>query len=399
MSKNKITQIKKLQPGLAIYKTGNSKNWFARILIPKTKKYIRKSTKETSRVTAAEVAYEIMSDFRINQRRYTHHNSVTSFKTYADKLIRQQSTLVGSERSDRFLVDDLKLLERQEDGLNAFFGTKEITDITTPLMREYFNLLDKNRVAPLAASTKTKHGIVIRKVLMIAVEEKVIPSIPLIPKFSIKNNPRVTFKEEEYKKFIQGIKRLALKGDVIRGNRLTDEFYYFSLIIVHSFLRPIKTEAFGLKHHHIEIKHNPPHIQLDVDGKTGRRRSVSTTFGVEIYQKLKNCNPDFNSPDDFIFLPKMKNRETAVRIGQRFFNHVVEQENIKFDKDGNPRSLYSLRHYALQIRMIKSGGEINIFDLAKNAGTSVNQLEKFYLKFMERSPAQIKNLQIFASDV
>ena len=95
----------------------------------------------------------------------------------------------------------------------------------------------------------------------------------------------------------------------------------------------------------------------------------------------------------------MKNRETAVRIGQRFFNHVVEHENLKFDKDGNPRSLYSLRHYALQIRMIKSGGDINIYEFAKNAGTSVNQLEKFYLKFMERSPAQVRSLQVFASDV
>ena len=176
MSKNKVTHLKKLQSGLAIYKTGNSKNWFARILIPKTKKYIRKSTKETSRVTAEEVAYEIMSDFKGNQGRYTHHNSRTSFKSYAEKLIAQQRTMVGSERSDRFLVDDLKLLERQKDGLNAFFGTKEMSDITTPLMREYFNVLDQNRETPLAATTKNKHGVVIRKVLKVAAEEGVILS-------------------------------------------------------------------------------------------------------------------------------------------------------------------------------------------------------------------------------
>ena len=87
MSKNKVTHLKKLQSGLAIYKTGNSKNWFARILIPKTKKYIRKSTKEISRVTAEEVAYEIMSDFKGNQGGYTHHNTLTSFKIFTEKLI------------------------------------------------------------------------------------------------------------------------------------------------------------------------------------------------------------------------------------------------------------------------------------------------------------------------
>ena len=84
--------------------------------------------------------------------------------------------MVGSERSDRFLVDDLKLLERQKDGLNAFFGTKEMSDITTPLMREYFNVLDQNRETPLAATTKNKHGVVIRKVLKVAAEEGVILS-------------------------------------------------------------------------------------------------------------------------------------------------------------------------------------------------------------------------------
>ena len=48
MSKNKVTHLKKLQSGLAIYKTGNSQYWFAPILIPKTKKYVRKSSKEKS---------------------------------------------------------------------------------------------------------------------------------------------------------------------------------------------------------------------------------------------------------------------------------------------------------------------------------------------------------------
>jgi len=71
---------------------------------------------------------------------------------------------------------------------------------------------------------------------------------------------------------------------------------------------------------------------------TGRRLSALTEYGDEFYQKLKECNPDFNSPNNYIFLLKMLNIETAARIGQRFFNNVVEQENLKFDKDGNPRS-------------------------------------------------------------
>ena len=61
------------------------------------------------------------------------------------------------------------------------------------------------------------------------------------------------------------------------------------------------------------------------------------------------------------------------------------------------RTTYSLRHYALQTRLNKSGGKVNIYDLARNAGTSVNQLERFYLKRMKVSKKQRENLNRFDS--
>jgi len=68
---------------------------------------------------------------------------------------------------------------------------------------------------------------------------------------------------------------------------------------------------------------------------------------------------------------------------------------LKTDKDGNPRSPYSLRHYALQTRLQKSEGNVNIYWLAENAGTSVEQLERFYLKRLEPSSAKVRNIQSF----
>ena len=65
-----------------------------------------------------------------------------------------------------------------------------------------------------------------------------------------------------------------------------------------------------------------------------------------------------------------------------------------------PRALtsdtpYSLRHYALQTRLRKSKGKVNIYTLAKVAGTSVEQLERFYLKNMEFGDEIAENLQSF----
>ena len=59
------------------------------------------------------------------------------------------------------------------------------------------------------------------------------------------------------------------------------------------------------------------------------------------------------------------------------------------------RSAYSLRHTAICMRIILSHGEVNIFNLAKNAGTSVNQIERFYARHLPLSREMAKNLQSF----
>jgi len=59
------------------------------------------------------------------------------------------------------------------------------------------------------------------------------------------------------------------------------------------------------------------------------------------------------------------------------------------------RSVYSLRHTAICMRIILSHGQVNIFNLAKNAGTSVNQIERFYARHLPLSREMAMNLQSF----
>jgi hypothetical protein len=70
---------------------------------------------------------------------------------------------------------------------------------------------------------------------------------------------------------------------------------------------------------------------------------------------------------------------------------VLEQARLKRDKQGGVRTLYFLRHTALMRRLLH-GDKIDIFMLAKNALTSVDQLERFYLSHAE-SRTKIKELQ------
>ena len=54
------------------------------------------------------------------------------------------------------------------------------------------------------------------------------------------------------------------------------------------------------------------------------------------------------------------------------------------------RTIYSLRHTAICMRIILSHGKVNIFNLAKNAGTSVEQIERFYARHLPLSAEMAK---------
>jgi hypothetical protein len=51
------------------------------------------------------------------------------------------------------------------------------------------------------------------------------------------------------------------------------------------------------------------------------------------------------------------------------------------------------------MRIVLSHGDVNIFNLAKNAGTSVDQIERFYARHLPLSRELAMNLQSFGKKV
>jgi hypothetical protein len=52
---------------------------------------------------------------------------------------------------------------------------------------------------------------------------------------------------------------------------------------------------------------------------------------------------------------------------------------------------------AIYMRFILSEGQVNIFNLAKNAGTSVDQIERFYARIYRHPSEWAISLQSFGS--
>ena len=385
-SVDSVKSQKHLRKGLMIYKTGRSPFWNIRLRDPLLGKYVVRSSKETTRLAAIDVAYEFADTYHSKANSEFAQIKTISFEHYAKLLMAAQ------EGKSKWSHGDNKLLNRPKDGLINYFGKYDVTKITSGMIREYLVHLDKNRDKPLAQSTKSKHVVIIRKVLTFAVEDGLMHTLPPMPKVKTVDTPRHTFTDEEYKRFFKKFFECARRSDVVRGVKLMGHHAKMFKFIVHSFLRPTEGELFGLKYKDVKWHNDPRHLEMNIrGGKTGKRVSVTMPFAVILYQTtfdpMRETNPD---PESYVWMPEYSNRRTAINTARRLFNHVLKEAGlIDPDKKLSP---YSLRHYALQKRLRGSHGKVNIHTLAHNAGTSVDQLERFYLKGMAPTKEMIENL-------
>jgi hypothetical protein len=243
-----------------------------------------------------------------------------------------------------------------------------------------------------------------RNVLKVARDDGLIDFVPATPRVRQKDNPRAFFRfsplvakdHDEYQALLVGAKQLASEGKLFRGIAITEELYDLILFCVHSFVRPTITELYALKHNDIALETEPKRLLLTIrNGKTGFRVANSMGGAVSAYERMKQRYPNAGG-EDYIFLPDYPNRETAARIFARQFNVLLDKTGLKHDPITNTqRSVYCLRHTAICMRIILSHGKVNIFNLAKNAGTSVEQIERFYARNLPLSAEMAKNLQSF----
>ena len=65
---------------------------------------------------------------------------------------------------------------------------------------------------------------------------------------------------------------------------------------------------------------------------------------------------------------------------RELMNTVLEELNLKYDRDGRIRTCYSLRHTYICLRLLERA---DIYQLAKNCRTSVEMIEKHYARHLQ----------------
>ena len=391
----------RLYQGLSIYRVENSTKWYVRVWDRKRKKYIVKSTGEDSavkaKVLAQELALSLLKAEKPVEREFTFFN-------FALKLLhRSRLQQTSGDRSKGYVKALHWAIQNEDWGLLRFFGEKDVRQIRTQTYQEYMADLAKRR-PDMTASTRNTLMATLRNVLKIARDEGVIDAVPETPRSRVKDNPRPFFRfhplvakdDDNYQKLLRQVKQMADQRIAVRGVEITDELYDLVLFLTHSFVRPISSELYAIRHSDITIANDPRRLIVTVrDGKTGYRSANTMEAAVSVYQRIKNRYPA-SKPDDYLFFPDYKNRITVSNIVQRQFRQVLKEGSIQIDEaTGKAHTLYSLRHTAICMRIINSEGRVNIFNLAKNAGTSVDQIERFYARFLPLSKEMARNLQSF----
>ena len=391
----------RLYQGLSIYRVENSTKWYVRVWDRKRKKYIVKSTGEDSAVKAKALAQELALSLLKAEKPVEREFSFNNFGLKLLHKSRLQQT--SGDRSKGYVKALHWAIQNEDWGLLRFFGERDVRQIRTQTYQEYMADLAKRR-PDMTASTRNTLMATLRNVLKIARDEGVIDAVPETPRSRVKDNPRPVFRfhplvakdDDNYQKLLRQVKQMADQRIAVRGVEITDELYDLVLFLTHSFVRPISSELYAIRHSDITVANDPRRLIVTVrDGKTGYRSANTMEAAVSVYQRIKVRYPNAK-PDDYLFFPDYKNRITVSNIVQRQFRQVLKDGNIQIDEaTGKTHTLYSLRHTAICMRIINSEGRVNIFNLAKNAGTSVDQIERFYARFLPLSKEMAKNLQSF----
>jgi hypothetical protein len=88
------------------------------------------------------------------------------------------------------------------------------------------------------------------------------------PRAKQRDNPRPFFRfyplvsreDDVYKKVLDTAKGMAREGVVVRGVPVTDELYDIILFLTHSFVRPVVSELYAIKHTDVTVAKSPKRL-------------------------------------------------------------------------------------------------------------------------------------------
>lgn len=356
-----------------VYRRDNSSRWqCATYLAGKNR---RVSTKEDSLGKAKDFA----EDWYLQLRGKARNGEITNEKTFreaAAQFEREYQIITEGQRNPQYVKGHSTRLRLH---LLPFFGNMGLSEITPGQIQEYrihrHEEAVKEHGKPPARNTMHQEIVVLRQTLKAAVRHRWLDRLPDLSepyRASGKISHRAWFSPEEYKQLYEATRQRARAPKNPRYKWESEQLHDYVLFMANTGLRP--DEANRLEYRDVKIVEdqgsNETILEIEVRGKRGVGYCKSTSGAVRPFQRLVERNKP--QPTDLIF-PKTH---------RQLFNTILDEENLKKDREGQPRTAYSLRHTYICLRLMEGA---DIYQIAKNCRTSVEMIEKYYASHLKNS--------------
>jgi len=356
-----------------VYRRDNSSRWqCATYLAGKNR---RVSTKEDSLAKAKDFA----EDWYLGLRGKLRDGELSNEKTFRDAAVqfeREYQIITEGQRNAEYVLGHSTRLRLH---LVPFFGDMGLSEITPGQVQEYrihrHEEAVKEHGKPPARSTMHQEIVVLRQTLKAAIRHRWLDRLPDFSepyRASGKISHRAWFSPEEYKKLYEATRRRAHHPKNPRYKWESEQLHDYVLFMANTGLRP--DEAARLEYRDVKIVEDEGShetiLEIEVRGKRGVGYCKSTSGAVKPFQRLVERNKP--QPTDVIF-PKTH---------RQLFNTILDEEGLKKDREGQPRTAYSLRHTYICLRLMEGA---DIYQIAKNCRTSVEMIEKYYASHLKNT--------------
>jgi integrase len=372
-----------------VYKRPNSTCWQCSSYL--AGKNRRTSTKEESLSKAKEFA----EDWYLQLRGKLRSGDLKSGKTFreaADQYLREFDIITQGQRSKTYARGQHA---RANGHLVPFFGRLVLAEVTAGKVQEYrIRRLEEamaSRGKPPAHNTMHQEIVTLRQIMKTAIRHGWIDHIPDLSepyRSSPKISHRAWFSPDEYKLLYEATRKRAHAPKQPRFRWEAEQLHDYVLFSANTGLRP--DEARRLQFRDVTVVEDEGSgqtiLEIEVRGKRGVGYCKSMAGAVRPFERLKaRLRPESAGPG------RAGSRVESMAKGQwrtpgltdllfpkwqrELFNAILNEENLRADRDGRPRTAYSLRHTYICLRLLEGA---DIYQIAKNCRTSVEMIEKYY---------------------
>lgn len=356
---------------IKLYQRNDSPIWHCSAIVEGDR--YRATTKQTKLHLAEAFAQDWYLDLTVKVR----SGEIRLERTFAEAAKRfmvEYDVMIASDRNPIYVEGHKRRIHKH---LIPFFGDKYMSQITAGLVQDYrmHRMENGYRGKPPARSTMHQEIVTLRQVLKTAIRAgwmQHLPDLSVPYRSSGKITRRAWFSREEYKKLYEATRRRAKNPKQERHRKACEELHDFVLFMANTGLRP--DEAYRLQFRDVKVVRDEATdeviLETEVRGKRGVGYCKSTANAVRPFQRIVARNTP--KANDMVFPMRQLT----------LLNNILEEEGLKFDREGQRRTAYSLRHTYICFRLMEGA---DIYQIAKNCRTSVEMIEKYYANHIKNS--------------